>query len=558
MLYWAYARGIPHHWHFCDLRNETNNMSPTTSTTQRKLFVADAILTGEHHSDAQAMLVEDDKIVEVGQLEDLRGAGELVDFRGFTIMPGFNDAHVHLTMMVLMGQGIDLSPENTKDKEALKEKLKKGSERGPDHWLRGTRYDHMRTTSGQILHRDELDQWFPDNPVVLGHIGAHWGVANSRALELALIDETTPDPSGGSYGRDDSGRMTGYLSEQAFFDFAYPSLTQKPWVCAQFSEEALTLLEKSAETLLAAGVTSIGDAMVGLDELELLMVARKADRLPLRVNALVTFPHIAEMKRRGISSGFGDEWLRVGGIKIFTDGAVAGRSCAVAQPFEDSEDMGILTIDSSQLTEIIRSCRKAHLSVAIHANGERAIEMALDSIEAAGPPTSPYRDRIEHCSIVTDSIIQKMKALNVVAVPFAGYPLYHGDNLLKWYGQDRLERMFAHRSLLDAGILIAGSSDFPCGPLSPFDGLRSLVSRTSSTGHPVGPSQKISIEEALRIYSEGSAEIEQQHHVKGKLAPGQLADFIVVDCNPLDLDPVHLSEVEVQSAWVGGKVRWQK
>jgi len=151
-----------------------------------------------------------------------------------------------------------------------------------------------------------------------------------------------------------------------------------------------------------------------------------------------------------------------------------------------------------------------------------------------------------------------MKALNVVAVPFAGYPLYHGDNLLKWYGQNRLERMFAHRSLLDAGILIAGSSDFPCGPLSPFDGLRSLVSRTSSTGHPVGLSQKISIGEALNIYSEGSAEIEQQHHVKGRLAAGQLADFIVVDRNPLDLEPIHLSEIEVQSAWVGGKIRWQK
>jgi predicted amidohydrolase YtcJ len=522
-----------------------------------QLFVADAIYTGEPGRAPTAMLVKGETIIAVGDEEEFTHFSQKNDFRGSTIMPGFNDAHVHLTMMVLMAQGVDLSPETTPDEASLRKKLDHALQGRPGEWIRGSRYDHMRSSDGEILHRDILDSWFPHNPVVIGHVGAHWGVANSLALEAARINEQSADPEGGFYGRDDSGRLTGYLSEQAYFDYAYPSLTQKPWVCAEFSDSALSLLEKSAQTLLAAGITSIGDAMVGLEEYELLLAAHKAGRLPIRVNALITFPHIADMKRRGISSGHGDNWLRVGGVKMFTDGAVAGRSCAVSEPFEGSDDFGILTTDLEQLTSLIQQSHEANLAVAIHANGERAISMALASIEAAGPAATEYRDRIEHCSIVTDELLDKMKSLNVMAVPFAGYPYYHGDNLLKWYGAQRLERMFAHRQMLDMGIPVAGSSDYPCGPLSPFDGLQSLVTRTSSSGTPVGISQKISIEEALYIYTQGSAEIELQQENKGKIAPGFLADFIVVNQNPLTSDPFRLSEIAVESTWVGGQRRWE-
>jgi len=527
-------------------------------TGERKLVLADAILTGEPGQSPTAMLIEGQKILATGRPEDFDGVAAHIDYRGHTIMPGLNDAHVHLTMMVLMAQGVDLSPETTPDGGALHAELKRAAETSaPGSWLRASRYDHMRSTGGVPLHRDALDRWFPDNPVVIGHVGAHWGVANSAALAAARIDERTPDPDGGSYGRDDSGRLDGHLSEQAYFDFAYPSLTQRPWACVQYSGCSLDLLEEAAERLLAAGITSIGDAMVGLEELELLTAARSAGRLPIRVNALVTFPHVAEMKRRGLHSGSGDEWLRIGGIKVFTDGAVAGRSCAVAEPFEESDDRGILTTDAQHLTELAVACRDAGLAMAIHANGERAIEMALASIEAAGPSKSPYRDRIEHCSVVTADLLQRMRDLDVAAVPFAGYPYYHGENLLTWYGEERLERMFAHRSMLDLGIPVAGSSDYPCGPLNPFDGLQSLVTRTSSTGRAIGLSQRIPIEDALRLYTIGSAELECQDHLKGQLAAGRLADFIVVDRNPLTVDPFTLSRISVESTWVGGAQRWE-
>lgn len=526
---------------------------------ERKLVLADGMLTAD--AGATAMLIEGDRIAAVGAPGDFDGisVAERVDLRDRTVLPGLNDAHVHLTMMAIMAQGIDLSPETTPDERVLRDKLEREARKvGAGSWLRASRYDHMRSTGGTILHRDVLDRWFPDNPVVIGHVGAHWGVANSLALAAARIDEETPDPAGGAYGRNASGRLSGYLSEQAYFDFAYPSLTRRPWVSAHFSDTSIALLEESAERLLSAGITSIGDAMVGLEELELLTTARDTGRLPVRVNALITFPHVAEMRRRGIASGHGDDWLRVGGVKMFTDGAVAGRSCAVAEPFEGSDDRGVLTTDLEELIRIAEECREAGLALAIHANGERAIDLALTAIEAAGPPTAPYRDRIEHCSVVTEELLRRMRRLDVVAVPFAGYPYYHGENLLKWYGATRLERMFAHRSMLDLGITVAGSSDYPCGPLNPFDGLQSLVTRTSATGAPIGLSQRITLHEALHLYTVGSAEVEHQAHRKGRLAPGQLADFIAVDRDPRAVDPFELSQITVDSAWVGGTARWRR
>lgn len=529
----------------------------TENEPDRKLILADEILTGEPGTRATAMLVAGEEVLAIGSPDEFDSAAERADYRGRTIMPGLNDAHVHLTMMVLMAQGVDLSPERTPDEATLRDRLQQAARAGgAGSWLRASRYDHTRSTGGVILHRDVLDRWFPENPVVIGHVGAHWGVANSLALAAARIDEQTSDPAGGAYGRDPSGRLSGYLSEQAYFDFAYPSLTQRPWACAQFWEASTALLEESAARLLSAGITSVGDAMVGLDELELLESAHDAGRLPLRVNALITFPHIAEMQRRGIASGHGDDWLRIGGVKMFTDGAVAGRSCAVAEPFEGSDDRGVLTTDAEHLTELIRACREAGLAPAIHANGERAIDLALTSIEAAGPRTSAYRDRIEHCSVVTDELLARMARLDVMAVPFAGYPYYHGENLLEWYGAERVDRMFAHRSMLDRGITVAGSSDYPCGPLNPFDGLQSMVTRTSASGSPVGLSQRVSIDEALRICTLGSAEVEHQAHRKGRLIPGQLADFIVLDRDPRATDPFELSGIEVESAWVGGAERW--
>ena len=480
------------------------------------------------------------------------------DYENATVLPGFNDAHLHLTMMAAQLLGVDLSAEHTPDLAVVRQRISAAAAtRPPGGWVRASRYDHTASTGGRILDRHDLDALAPGHPAVLTHVGAHWGVVSSAALELAGLDASTPDPPGGRYGRDAAGELTGYVEEQALFDFAYPSLSRRPELVPQPSdEEAVDTIRRAGELLLAAGVTSVGDAMVGPAELRRLQLARERGELPVRVNALVTAPHLDALARIGVRGGFGDEWLRIGGVKVFADGAVAGRSCAVAEPFEGSDDRGVLTTDLATLREIAGRAAAHGLPIAVHANGERAIEMVLDVLEQLAPGTPPLRHRIEHCSIVTPDLVRRIRALDLVTVPFAGYPLYHGDKLLEWYGEERVGRMFAHRWLLDSGTTVAASSDFPCGPYPPLLGIQSCVTRTSTSGRPVGLEQRISLREALALYATGSAAASGEGHLKGRLVPGHLADLAVLDGDLTAVEPERIGAVPVLATWVDGRLAW--
>lgn len=508
--------------------------------------------------DVQAMLLLGDRVMATGSFEELRplaGRATVVALPGATVVPGLNDAHQHLTMMAAQAQGLDLSATHIDGPAALEEAMVGYASSLPDDaWVVATRYDHVRNSAGRRLTRADLDALVPDRPVVVVHIGAHWGVVNSRALTAAGLDDDAEDPPGGEIGKDAAGRLNGFVSEQALFDFVYPSLASGEPVAPVASVESMTAdLLTSAEKMLAAGITSVCDAMVGPRELQLLQAARAAG-LPLRVNALVTFPHLPALAAAGLRDGFGDEWLRIGGVKAFVDGAVAGRSCAVAEPFEDSDDdRGILTTSADDLRALVRRATAAGIRLAVHANGERAIEMVLDAFESS---PSRLRHRIEHCSLITPDILRRMARLGVIAVPFGSYALFHGDKLLEWYGAARLERMFAHRSMREAGITVAGSSDYPCGPWEPLLGLQSCVTRRTASGRAAGPSQQLSLREALELYTVGSAASSGESRLKGRLSPGMLADFTVLEGDLMTVDPDALGSVGVLETWVGGARRW--
>ena len=511
--------------------------------------------------DVEAMVLFGDLVLATGttkEMSRLAPDAPRHDYGHATVVPGFNDAHQHLTMMAAQTSGLDLSAPQVDCPAALREAMTQHAASLPaGGWVVATRYDHVRSSAGQRLTRAELDALLPDRPAIVVHIGAHWGVANSLALAAAGLDDNSLEVPGSEHGKDAEGRLDGFVSEQALFDFVYPSLaTGDPVVPPPSVEGLVPAILAGAEKMLAAGITSVCDAMVGPRELQLLQMAR-AQGLPLRVNALLTFPHLPTLTDIGLRDGFGDEWLRIGGIKAFVDGAVAGRSCAVAEPFEGTDDTGILTVTAGQLQDLVNRATASRTRLAMHANGERAIEMVLDALEQVATTGVPMlRHRIEHCSIVTPSIVQRMKRLDLIAVPFGSYAHFHGDNLVQWYGADRLERMFAHRSLREAGITVAGSSDYPCAPWEPLLGLQSCVTRRSATGREVGLSQRLSVREALEIYTVGSATSSGEEHVKGRLAPGFLADFTVLDGDLMTVDPEDIGAVRVRETWVGGVRRW--
>lgn len=545
-------------------RTDAMSRSSKVATSPVHVVCADRVVTGAG-VDVAAVAISGEVVVAAGSRAELTHAfpdATSTDYGDATVVAGFNDAHAHPTMMALQLLGTDLSPESVPDCTAFDDRLRSaiGTARRGD-WVRGYRYDHVRSTGGDIVTRADLDALSADVPIVVTHVGAHWGVVNSAALRAAgLIDSDGVarrdlDPL---YGCDEAGRLTGHLSEQALFDFTYPSLSRTRSLAPTLDgDEVLGAAGRAVGTFLRAGVTSICDAMVGPEELRLLQRLRADGRLDVRITALMTYPHIAVLRAAGIEAGFGDRWLRIGGIKAFLDGAVAGRSCAVAEPFEGTDDRGVLTSSRAEFTELVLEAQDAGFPVAAHANGERAIAMALDGFEAAAPGNRlRLRHRIEHCSVLTADLVQRMVDLDIAAVPFAGYPGYHGDALLAWYGADRLERMFAHRTLLDAGLTVAGSSDHPCGPLPPLAGLQSLVRRLSPAGRPVGTSQRITLREALALYTAGSARATGEDDVKGRLTPGRLADFTVLAGDLVESDASTIADLPVLATWVGGQCRW--
>ena len=256
-----------------------------------------------------------------------------------------------------------------------------------------------------------------------------------------------------------------------------------------------------------------------------------------------------------MGSGFGDDRLKLIGVKAFLDGAIGGRTCLLSEPFTDPNYQGVQTTSTEELRANVERVHTDGNRVGVHANGDAAIRLVLDALEdvAARIPRPGLRHRIEHCSLIDDDILKRMHRLGAIAVPFAGYPGYHGGALNSWYGEERMGRMFAHRAFLDAGVTVAGSSDYPCGPYQPLSGLQSLVTRTGvDDGITVGASQKVTAAEALSIFTLGSAEASGEESYKGRLAPGYLADFTVLGDNPLTIDPHGIADIDVRATYVGG------
>lgn len=534
-------------------------MTPPTATD---VYQASRIVTmaGE---DTQAMAVQDGRVVAVG------GASELLqqyegarhhDLGDRVIIPGLNDAHIHLVQAAEEVLHLDLSHTVVGSIADVKGRVASRAKEIPaGEWIRGSRYDDGKVTDHRALSRDDLDAAAPDHPVLVIHVAGHWGVANSEALRRGGITDDTPDPAGGAYGRDAAGRLNGVLYEQAVFDFAYPQVahTEHTVVPPASTADKAKGLSRAMTMFHAAGLTSIGDALVGPDELRMLARARQDDALTLRVNALIAAEHYDELPELRATEGVGDAWLRINGVKSFVDGAIGGRTCLLEEPFEGTEDHGIQSRSTEQLRDLVRRAQTDGVRLGIHANGDRAIDLLLGLFEeaAADHPRPDLHHRIEHCTVVTEDIVQRIKALGMYAVPFGSYVNYHGGKLLDWYG-DRVSRMFAHRWFLDAGVCVAGSSDFLCGPYEPMLGLQSCVTRKGFDGADIGSNQQISIREALGCYTVNAATATGEQGIKGRLAPGFLADFVVLGGDPITSDPDKIASIPIEQTYVGGRQVW--
>jgi predicted amidohydrolase YtcJ len=511
-----------------------------------------------HGPEPEAFAVAGGRIHATGAVAALRDrfpGAEEVDLGDATVIPGLHDAHIHLANTAEDLLHLDLSAAAVTGVDDLLARVgAEAGSAGPGAWIRGSRYDDVKTGR---LTRWDLDRVTSANPAIVVQVAGHWGVANSLALRALGIDEDSVPPDGGEFGRDADGRLDGRLIERAIMNVIYPATARGDSPLRPSApEDRLRGLARAVRLWHAAGLTSVCDALIAPDDIALLRRAREEGLLTLRVGMLLSIDHYEKARAAGIGSGFGDDLLRLVGVKAFVDGAIGGRTCLLSEPYADSGGHGLQTTSTEELFATVRAVHRDGNRIGVHANGDAAIRLVLDAFEEVQRelPRPGLRHRVEHCSVIDTEILARMRTLGAIAVPFAGYVAYHGGALNTWYGAERTERMFAHRSFLDAGVTVAGSSDYPCGPYEPLLGIQSMVTREGlDDGEPVGPSQRVSAREALRVFTIGSAEAEGATGSKGRLVPGRLADFVVLGENPLTIDPHGIASIPVRATYVGGE-----
>ncbi len=510
---------------------------------------------------AEAFAVVGGRFVAIGDdAEVLALAGPLtarIDLAGAVVVPGFIDAHCHPAPVHPPGTKhhvVDVGPDYAPDIAALIQLLAhQAAATPPGEWVQGRGYrDHEL---GRHLTRADLDQVSKEHPVAVGHSSGHLTVFNSFALERARIDRDTQDPPGGAFVRDAEGVPTGRCEENAR-SVVYVRNVARP--VASEDDEVLGLM-RCFEAYLAKGITMVGHAGCSSDDLRRYRRAH-AQGLRMRVYAMTSLASIERLADSGIEAPFGDEWLSLGGIKFFHGNSLSGRTCWLYEPYVDRPGYYGLPPARSQedLDALVLRIHRAGLQCAIHANGDREIDMVLDALAAAqsASPRRGARHRIEHGSVVNERILARMKALDVVYVPHS-YVYEHGATM-EAYGEHRWPWMHANRSALELGIPVAGNSDSPVSAAHPMLRLQSLTTRRARNGKVYGAEQRLSFEQALGTFTLGAAYACFAEGRVGSISPGKLADFVILDRDPRAVDHTELGGVGVRETWLQGERAWPR
>ena len=528
-------------------------MAASTLCADTVIRNANVITIDPRRPRAQAVAVRDARFLHVGSNDDvssLIGPGtEVLDLAGKTVLPGFIDAHIHVLnsgIRHVMAADCDL-PSIPDVQRALRGRLQ-GTAQG--QWVQGFKFDDTKIRENRFLDRYDLDAVSASLPVMVTHRAGHVYFLNGRALEIAGFHDETLDPPGGRLGRDPaSGRLNGVVYERAI-DHVRKDLL--PPVTPDIRRQGLHLI---CRMLNQAGITSVHDAKVSSDEFSTYQEGRDAGDLTLRVYALMHHDHFPALRDGGLRTSFGDHTLRLGGVKLQADGAIATRTAYLSEPYVGStDDFGIPTLEREELEELVLEIHRSGFQVCVHANGDAAIEMVLSAYEKAQStyPRSDPRNRIEHCTLVNPGILRRMRSLGAIATPFCTYVYHHGEKMA-FYGDDRLRWMFAQRSFIDYGVVSTGATDYPPGPFEPLLGIQSCVTRTDRSGRVWGANQRISVEEALRLYTINGAYASFEERVKGSIEPGKLADLVVLSADPAEVDPHAIKDIAVELTMVGGK-----
>jgi predicted amidohydrolase YtcJ len=491
------------------------------------------------------------------------------DLAGSAVVPGMHDAHHHLSARGEELRRCDLSPATVGDLDELTTALARYAAALPaDAWVLGVGFDDAKL--GGLPTRALLDRVGDGRPVWITHASHHAGVLNTAGFRrLGHLDpRDLPDVPGGVVGRDAEGEPTGFLAERAMtpvFDAIRPS----PF------ERFIAAIALGSRTALAEGLTSVTEPglaglLTGNGPSDLAAWQAAGDRGVLGVRATL-LPEVSALHPLardapdgpgvgldlGLRTGFGDDRLRLGGVKLFADGALTARTAALREAYSDDPgNHGVFQEPPERLHERILAVHRAGWQVATHAIGDDAIDVVLDAYEDAQArwPRADPRHRIEHCGLTDDDQVRRIARLGVVPVPQARFLSELGDAYLPAVGRQRWERLYRQRSFLAAGIEVPGSSDCPVVAGAPLLGIQALASRELPDGTVLGPDERLTPHQALRAFTVGSAYADHQEHRKGRLRRGMLADLVVLGDELTAVAPERIGTIEVVATVVGGEV----
>ncbi len=501
---------------------------------------------------------------EAGEIAPLIGpATRVIDLKGRLATPGLNDAHMHLLPYGVAMTEVDLRPAAAPTLAALLEALAARAAVTPrGEWVTGRGYDHFELDTGRHPFREELDAACPDHPVLITRTDGHISVANSLALSRAGLSETSPQPQGG-HMEIQNGRLTGLLAENA--RFPVQAVIPKPGVDA-----LVDAIERGGRDLLSHGITSCMDAAVGMHagwvEMLAYQQAHRTGRLPLRVYACLMGDKertiLGEAMAAGYVTGGGDDRLRIGPVKFFTDGSFGGRTAAMFEPYEGGgpEDLGILCLTDAEVMRMAHDIHAAGYAMAIHAIGDRAIEQVLTAMEAAlaAMPDPDRRHRIEHCGWLTPGQMERMASARILPAPQPAFIYYFGDLYRSLIDHGRADASYPMRTWMEKGLHPSASTDCPVCAIGPMPNIYTMVTRRTNRGTVLGEDQRLTLAEALHAYTWAAAYGSKEEAIKGRLVPGQLADVAVFSRDLFDAPPEAILDTVCDMAIVGGAIAWER
>ncbi len=510
---------------------------------------------------AEAVGVIGDRIVAVGSarlVEDALPRGyRTIDLGGRFCLPGLNEAHNHMIGFGTALGHVEAGFPGVRSIEDIKRNVaERARQVPPGTWIQGRGYDDNRLDERRHPTRHDLDAVAPDHPVIVVNGSGHLSVVNSLALKLAGVTRDTPDPQGGHFVHDEHGELTGVLQETA-------QQAIRNVIPVSTVDDHVAALERCNNAYVAAGITSSQDAGSSMPEhLEAYQRAVREGKLKLRTSMMIRENLLPEITGLGIKQGFGNDRLRVGPIKMFIDGSLIGRTAAVSQPFlEDPRDdnLGLTMMPQAEFENYVWQAHSAGFQIAVHAIGDRAIEMVLDAYEKALTrlPRTDHRHRIEHCGILRPDLIERIARMHVLAVTQPIFITEYGDGFIRHLGMSRIQLTYPFRTLLDAGITVVFSSDCPVSAFEPLKSIKAAVTEKTGTGRSYALEEAITVEEALPLYTVAGAYATFEEDKKGQLKTGMLADFAILEEDPREVDPERLDEIKISQTIIGGETVYE-